>query len=366
MAQSPSTPTTFGPPEWLAVPKGAGEPKRHDDVPLGRSFFSPSKKVEMRFTRSKSTPLLDGSESKQDGFSMLNKQYTFEHNFPTLTTASSCSAASSTKDSNCTVWKQGGHSVEKATESTVSGQGNGSDHRGVSHDREEYLRNLVPHVQPIQAIAPQAKPLTRRDMLSSSKKDSKGRKKYFDPTLLRKASSAPSLPIPDSYHEQYEKMMAQKKEAEKTKEKATEKPKSGQVVLNRNDFFKGLVKQPGRENENVQKVSLVVEPIKPVGPQIVLTPPPPSMKSQLPVSTFEEPQTSKTQASKRLSVEAEENFLRTLGWVPEEEDHVPELTEEEIQEVKRFIENKQTPIHRHHNPVHLWKNDNRFAVQRIH
>jgi len=37
------------------------------------------------------------------------------------------------------------------------------------------------------------------------------------------------------------------------------------------------------------------------------------------------------------SVEDEERFLRNLGWVPEEEDHVPELTEEEILETKKFL-----------------------------
>jgi len=31
-----------------------------------------------------------------------------------------------------------------------------------------------------------------------------------------------------------------------------------------------------------------------------------------------------------VSVEDEEKFLRNLGWLPEEEVHVPELTQEEI------------------------------------
>lgn len=39
--------------------------------------------------------------------------------------------------------------------------------------------------------------------------------------------------------------------------------------------------------------------------------------------------------------EDEERFLRLLGWVPEEEDHVPELEEEEIAEVRHKLNSHQ-------------------------
>lgn len=35
--------------------------------------------------------------------------------------------------------------------------------------------------------------------------------------------------------------------------------------------------------------------------------------------------------------EAEERFLRNLGWVPDEEDHVPELTQEEISQMQKIL-----------------------------
>jgi len=48
----------------------------------------------------------------------------------------------------------------------------------------------------------------------------------------------------------------------------------------------------------------------------------------------------KNSSPKLLSVEDEERFLRDLGWVPEEEAHVPELTEEEKLEVKNVLQSK--------------------------
>jgi len=45
---------------------------------------------------------------------------------------------------------------------------------------------------------------------------------------------------------------------------------------------------------------------------------------------------SRSTSPKLLSLEDEERFLRDLGWVPEEEDHVPELTEEEILEANKL------------------------------
>lgn len=47
------------------------------------------------------------------------------------------------------------------------------------------------------------------------------------------------------------------------------------------------------------------------------------------------------QPSQLPTVEDEERFLRLLGWVPEEEDHVPELEEDEIAEVRLKINGQQ-------------------------
>ena len=70
-------------------------------------------------------------------------------------------------------------------------------------------------------------------------------KKKFDTSLLRKATSEPNLPIPPAYQENYAKLMASRKVvADLHKEKKTpEKTKLGTVVLNRSDFFKGIVKK---------------------------------------------------------------------------------------------------------------------------
>jgi len=58
------------------------------------------------------------------------------------------------------------------------------------------------------------------------------------------------------------------------------------------------------------------------------------------VADTQETRGRKDSSPKLLSVEDEERFLRDLGWVPEEEAHVPELTEEEKLEVKNVLQSK--------------------------
>jgi hypothetical protein len=53
-------------------------------------------------------------------------------------------------------------------------------------------------------------------------------------------------------------------------------------------------------------------------------------------STIEsqEPLETRRRKSSSFTIEDEEKFLRNLGWVPEEEESIPELTHEEIVQVK--------------------------------
>jgi hypothetical protein len=63
---------------------------------------------------------------------------------------------------------------------------------------------------------------------------------------LRKATSEPNLPIPPAFQENYAKLMAAARKGALDPKHVPPKPaekKVGTVVLNRNDFFKGLVKK---------------------------------------------------------------------------------------------------------------------------
>jgi len=284
---------TFGP-EWLTKDQqplaahfsdedrpSAGKTSRH---PLG-------KKIPLRYTRSKSTPLLpveegeEEPEEKRDGaFTLVKERNSFDRNFPTL----GHPQTRGTGLPKASAWKT---TSQNKLGSIAAGAGS-SPPTGPPEPSMELASCLVPTVQP-------PKVLTRNRV--ELKKGGPPKKK-FDTSVLRKATSDPNLPIPPAYQENYAKLMAKKAEEKKSKDKGKG---HSVVVLNKSDFFKGLKDQ--------EKNPTPTRP--PDDPH-----------------TLHSPTMERAPEPKLLSLEDEERFLRNLGWVPEEEAHVPELTEEEIRE----------------------------------
>ena len=77
---------------------------------------------------------------------------------------------------------------------------------------------------------------------------------------------------------------------------------------------------------------------------------------------------SRSTSPKLLSPEDEEKFLRDLGWVPEEEDHVPELTEEEIFEESNKLRQWRNQMNNQKRlslevSIKKWQDDVLFALR---
>jgi len=370
----------------------------------------------LRYTRSKSTPLLHASEEDEqlvkdrpnndkksdehnnnkgsDAFTMVKERSAFDRNFPTLLSKPSRPALVPTPypmapSNTPSVVLAPSNGAPKAPETgnawkssqnkpiplngASSQSGNNSPPTGHLLDATEIqlASCLVPTVQP-------PKVLTRnRVELLTKKGPVINPKKKFDISPLRKATSEPTLPIPPAYQENYSKLMAAKKAAEKDKQLKAEKPKSGTVVLNRNDFFKGLVRKDSVGAEDTSKQHRRVGSVGNVATDDhsqSVNHPSPSVEesapaerpagvnanghgesytevntlavsvqtqplvniaetlSQLSLRTNGNINTRSSSPKLAVSLEDEERFLRDLGWLPEEEAHVPELTEEEIQE----------------------------------
>lgn len=149
--------------------------------------------------------------------------------------------------------------------------------------------------------------------------------KRTEVSSLRKATSEPTLQIPPAYAKLIAKKPSNLKE-EKTK---------GTVLLNRAQYLKGLVSSPKQEQIEApptvnQKSS---DPVVPVSFVVMPRSASPSAPSR------EEGTSDDTEiANATLVLDAdEERFLRNLGWVPDEEDHVPALTPEEISQMQRIL-----------------------------
>lgn len=408
----------FGP-QWLS---GSFSKETHfgeDDIQRhSNGYHKPKpnssivKKIPLRYTRSKSTPLLPSPEDGQqvdeesldfeknspeesnkgnDVFTMLKERNLFDRNFPSLSKSNGTTLApngstlvpnGSTLPSNVTnLPSNGNNKVPETNNAWKSSQNkpiplNGTVQSGNNSPPSEHM---VDEIQLASCVVPTVHPpkvLTRnRVELLTKKGPVLNPKKKFDISPLRKATSEPSLPIPSTFQENFAKLMNTKKatiEKEKQLKPGAEKPKSGTVVLNRNDFFKGLVRKDStgaedgtkqhrrvgsEDNSHIRRQSFPsieesgvadtlasnlnsddknnVEVNTPASLESIPTPSVVNVAetlSQLSLHTNGNLAIRSSSPKLDVSVEDEERFLRDLGWLPEEEAHVPELTEEEIQE----------------------------------
>jgi len=330
-------PLTFGP-EWLNKEHSFphAEPS-HDEggrhvSPKGRPPHLGKNRLPLKFTRSKSSPLLiqppklpeeilrDKAASSSPE---TNQPVNFEKNFPTLSTK-----APPTKPATGSAWKQSPIEVITNPKSKEAAKINGQTVEEKAADDLEHLKGLVP------STAPPA-PKVLRNNHSSKKPIPKSNspagpkpaipKPPFNKSMFRKASSEPTLPLNPTYQEKYAKLIAQGNKSHSSASSSgsntpeRKDPGSDNEKNNnsRADFFLGLLKEEER------KLKLQTDP---------------NEKDSSDESKLKSPEKIE------LNTEDEERFLRDLGWVPEEEVHVPELTEQEILEVRaKILPHKERP-----------------------
>lgn len=421
MLNGDQTKATFGP-EWLSFKSGPSiseddQSNQYNGAIKGgqRTHYSPTKKVPLRFTRSKSTPLLpvdetqggEGQISKEKktedvagvgGFAMLKERNLFDRNFPTLNTqkprlnvssvnlntnfsspppSTNPSPPTSVIKSEATpssAWKIPQSKANPLTNSPPNGVSISPNGREGVETEMQLASLIVPNVQP-------PKVLTKNRVELLTKKGPP--KKKFDASLLRKATSEPNLPIPPAYQENYAKLMAAARKGAPDPKHPPPKvipereKKLGTVVLNRNDFFKGRLKKESTSTSPQDESTITQhrrvasdEWVHPTSNPLLVNPGEDDESPHTPIpttiitTTTEErtpsgsssnaniepringftmqdqdskhvnsnPIRSRSVSPKLLSLEDEEKFLRNLGWAPEEEVHVPELSEEEIVE----------------------------------
>jgi len=128
--------------------------------------------------------------------------------------------------------------------------------------------------------------------------------------MLRKATSEPSLPLSPAYQEKYMKLVAAQKEKEKdiTANTTTNFNSSSNTIAISNTSSNANHQGQGQGNTHTA---------------ITLT--------------TTAAGTSSSNTTTAFSEEEEEKFLRDLGWTPEDILPVPEITDEEILEVKNRI-----------------------------
>lgn len=222
---------------------------------------------------------------------------------------------------------------------------NVSDPSSDSMSMDHLMRGLLPSNQPPSndKQKPSLLNRTRAELLvpPSKKVGSGGGTKIippfvkFNPPTFRKSTSEPTLPLSPAYEEKYAKLMATQKKTSiaatsKLKESYFEnydniqtKPRTpsssstgSSGSSDRNDFFLNLLNQEEQKKKKLE------------GDQ-----------SDAEQSSFLDQEKVKSITSE----EDEEKFLRNLGWVPEEEDHVPELTEDEIKDLINGADKMRIP-----------------------
>jgi hypothetical protein len=204
----------------------------------------------------------------------------------------------------------------------------------------EKLRVLVP--SPLVASAAAPKPPTR---LVSSRKGShpkppgRPEKPATPPNIhFRKATSEPALLNPNGVGEDVARKIRLLK-AEKTKVALKENIEEQDVVVaKRNNFLMDVFK---REKQIQYSGEDVRDPLDADYSPLLSTVVDTSIASNSPllegVTLARNDLVQNSQHAQLATVEDEERFLRLLGWVPDEEDHVPELEEDEIAEVRLKI-----------------------------
>jgi len=203
----------------------------------------------------------------------------------------------------------------------------------------EKLRVLVPSTTP-------PKVLNRNRIELMTKKNGKPdlTRKRSSPLILRKASSEPLLPcLP--YEENYTQLLFQRKlqsNAQITNSVNSQIP-PGANNSNRNWTYQGRFKKDPQKRRSQQLTDPEIETdTKGIVERLPETPSENQStendkNSQSVVEKSDQQAQSVTSEEDDVSLnkidsEHEERFLRDLGWRPEDEEHVPELTEQEIME----------------------------------
>lgn len=225
----------------------------------------------------------------------------------------------------------------------------------------EKLRSLVPSPSVASAVTP--KPPTR--LVSANRKvphpkpNGRPEKPATPPPSalqLRKATSEPALlnqsgsPTEDLVR----KMRAMKREKSKVALKETLE-ETEVAAAKRNNFLMDVFKREKQIQEAVGEEDSALTSLSEEG--LSVDNPNARFKS---LSTLPEDvllAREKSQSPALPDEEDEERFLRLLGWRPEEEDHVPELEEAEIAEVRLKINQQQgspsSPPHGRYNGMGL-------------
>eukprot|EP01119_Soliformovum_irregulare_P010885 TRINITY_DN2681_c0_g1_i2.p5 TRINITY_DN2681_c0_g1~~TRINITY_DN2681_c0_g1_i2.p5 ORF type:complete len:333 (-),score=72.85 TRINITY_DN2681_c0_g1_i2:2526-3524(-) len=312
-------------PEWLSYSSNTIDPHNFKTT---REYFLSSKQQSVKFTRSKSTPLLLPqnvepvlAEPKQsDVFGELREHNTFERDFPSLNGTGKAPVQPEKKEG---AWRNLALQEEKKTLAPAQRRPGSPSLNAAPHDdRIEELRSLVPVIQTSKIRKEQG---GKKVPLKAELNRVNGVKRT-EISSLRKATSEPMLQIPPAYADNYSKLIA-KKPAPPREEKG-----KGTVLLNRAEYLKGLVSPKHEPVEApptpTRKTS---DPVVPVTFIVMPRSAPITSKDQSPDQDSEI-------ANATLILDAdEERFLRNLGWVPDEEDHVPALTPEEISQMQRTL-----------------------------
>jgi hypothetical protein len=203
----------------------------------------------------------------------------------------------------------------------------------------EKLRVLVP--SPLVASAAAPKPPTR---LVSNRKGShpkppgRPEKPATPPPSIhfRKATSEPALLNPNGAGEDVARKIRLLK-AEKTKVALKENVEEQDVVVaKRNNFLMDVFKR----EKQIQYSEDARDPLEAdCSPLSAVVDTDVAANSTLleGVAVVHNNLVQNSPPAQFATVEDEERFLRLLGWVPDEEDHVPELEEDEIAEVRLKI-----------------------------
>jgi len=331
-------PLTFGP-EWLnkehSFPQA--EPS-HDEggrhiSPKGRPPHLGKNRLPLKFTRSKSSPLLLQPPKPPEqvlrekaalASSETSQPVNFEKNFPTLSTK-----APPTKPATGSAWKQSPIEVITPKQKDSTKQ-NGQTIEEKAADDLEHLKGLVPSTAPPppKVLRGSKKPGPKGSSPAGPKPSVP--KPPFNKSMFRKASSEPTLPLNPTYQEKYAKLLAQGNKNNSSasssgsntperKDPGSDNEKNNKMFESRTDFFLGLLKEEQRRMKQQTD---------------------PNVKDH----SSENGESKLKSLERVLNTEDEEKFLRDLGWVPEEEVHVPELTEQEILEVRaKLLPQKERP-----------------------
>mmetsp|Transcript_21708 Transcript_21708/g.30376 ORF Transcript_21708/g.30376 Transcript_21708/m.30376 type:complete len:422 (-) Transcript_21708:52-1317(-) len=343
----------------------------------GRRVFFPDKvkpRVPLEMLgRSKSSPVLTQETTvptipkEVDVFTLLKEKNSFDKNFPTLNTRKPTTQPTTAQPSNPTsigsekelqtVWKPPtatrASSASQLPINTINQPVESKDKKPPSEEKEVDNKTAQVPIHSVLPVPVPAKPRNKVELVSPKKPapslkplppDSHSPKnRRFDPSLLRKACSEPNLPLNMVDAANYEiKLMPPKA-----------RPPSN-LSSNRNDFFQNLIKKeqqrsvsfaPNQPSQNDQNTSSQHGTSTESESKTQIDNDNNFRGDEHPAEDTvhtkpaddELDNTTEKQCKNYVSEEDEERFLRDLGWVPEEESHVPELTDEEILEVKKRL-----------------------------